>query len=114
MLCDTVSPSEQSLCNHRFVVESGRPSVVVIFLLPVPPVAMFSMAKSSCADRTTLVVKVFTNTWDFNLMWPWCNELVSRVGVVRRREMCKHLSFYHTFYAGIFHQKVPKADVNIF
>ena len=31
-LCDTISPSERSRCNHRFVVDCGRPSVVAIFL----------------------------------------------------------------------------------
>ena len=38
--------------NHRFVVDCGKPSVVAIFLLPMPATAIFSMAYSSCAERT--------------------------------------------------------------
>ena len=48
-LRNTVSPSERRLCNHRFVVESDRPSAVTIFLLPMHGAAVFSMAKSSSA-----------------------------------------------------------------
>ena len=32
----------------------------VIFLLPMPAVAIVSMAKRSCADRTILVAKILT------------------------------------------------------
>ena len=63
-LCDTISPSERSLCNHRFVVDSGTPSASVIFWLPMPWAAIFSPAKSSSAERTVLVVKIIVNTWD--------------------------------------------------
>ena len=38
--------------KHRFVVDCGRPSVVAIFLLPMPATAIFSMASSSCAEST--------------------------------------------------------------
>ena len=35
-LCEVSSPSERSFCNHRFVVDSGKPCVVATFLLPMP------------------------------------------------------------------------------
>ena len=54
MLRDATSPSERSLCNHRFVVDCGKPSVVAIFLAPKPRVAMRSMTKRSSVDRTML------------------------------------------------------------
>ena len=54
MLRDAMSPSERSLCNHRFVVECGTPSVVAMFLAPKPRVAMRPMAKRSSVDRTML------------------------------------------------------------
>ena len=57
--------------NHRLVVESGRPTVVVIFLLPLSAVAIFFMAKSSCADRTILVAKILTNTCVVEQIWLW-------------------------------------------
>ena len=57
ILRDATSPSERSLCNHRFVVDSGTPSASAIFLLPRPWAALFSMAKSSSAERTILAVK---------------------------------------------------------
>ena len=31
----------------------------------IPWAAIFSMAKSSCAERTILVVRILVNTWDF-------------------------------------------------
>ena len=43
--------------NHRFLVDCGKPSLVAIFSLLMPAVAIFSMAKSSCADTTILVAK---------------------------------------------------------
>ena len=54
MLRDAMSPSESSLCNHRFVVDCGKPSVVAIFLATKPRVAVRSMAKRSSVDRTML------------------------------------------------------------
>ena len=36
---DAMSPSERSLCNHRVVVDCGKPSVVAIFVAPKTRVA---------------------------------------------------------------------------
>ena len=114
-LCDTISPSERSLCKHRFVVDCGKPSVVAIFLLPVPAVAIFSMAKSSCADRTILAVKMLTNSWDLCQMWLWCVDVLSLAWVSCRCEMCKTLLFYSNFHSRrYFHQKEPKTDIVFF
>ena len=38
--------------NHRCLVDCGKPSVVAIFWLPMPPAAIFAMAHSSCGDST--------------------------------------------------------------
>ena len=62
--------------DHRFVVDCGKASLVAIFLLPMPAVATFSMAKSSCADKTILVVKMLTNTSDLSQMWLYCTACV--------------------------------------
>ena len=95
-------PSERSLCNRRFVVVFGKPSVVAIFLLPRLWAANLSMAKSSSAERTILVVKMLKNTWDLRQMWLWCMDFVSRVIDVRRCEMCKNLLFCHIFRGEAF------------
>ena len=93
--------------NHRFVVDCGKPSVVAIFLLHMPAVAIFSTAKSSCADRTILVAKIPTSTLDLSQMWlwciDWCQESVMCVGVQCAKTCC----FDHIFNGGesIFHQK---------
>ena len=102
MLRDTISPSEEgSLCNHRVVVDCDRLSVVAIFLLPMPAVALFSMTTRSCADRTILVARILTNTCVLDQIWLWYTDVLSRVGVVRRCEMCKNLLSYHTFFGGV-------------
>ena len=43
-----------------------------------------SRAKSSCADKTILVVKVLANTLDLRQMWLWCiDEVTSRCCALR-------------------------------
>ena len=92
-LCDTISPSERSHCNHCFVVDSGTPSATVIFLLPMPAPAIFSMAKSSSAERTMMHAKIPVNTWDLRQvrLWcmDWCHESVMCVDV-----QCVFVKFY--------------------
>ena len=69
----------------RFVVDCVKPSVVAIFLLPTPAVATFSMARSSSADKTILVVKMLTNTSDLSqnvaVLHDMCRESVLCVDV---------------------------------
>ena len=65
---------------------NGTHSVVAIFLLPMPAVAILTMAKSSCAGRTIFVVKMLTNTWDL-----WYMDVMSLEWVSCRSEMCKNL-----------------------
>ena len=62
MLRDAMSPSERSVCNHRFVVDCGKISVIAIFLAPKPRVAMRSMAKRSFVRR-------LENTCDLREVW---------------------------------------------
>ena len=56
-------------------------TVRAIFLMLMPWAAIFLMAKSSSAERTILVVKMLTNTWDLRQMRLWCMDLVSCVSV---------------------------------
>ena len=109
-------PSQRSLCNHRFVVDCGKPSVVAIFLLPMPAVAIFSMAKSSYADRTILAAKRFTSTCVSEYIWLWYMDVLSLAWV-----LCIDVKFAktwcfitHFLTEWIFHQKGPKIDMNIF
>ena len=66
MLRGTISPSERSLCDHRFVVDSGTPSASVIFLLPRPWAAISIMAKSFSRERTMMHAKcsLTFESWD--------------------------------------------------
>ena len=58
----TISPSQRGLCDHRFVIDSGTLSASAILLLPRPRAAICSMAKSTSAERTILVVSILVNT----------------------------------------------------
>ena len=83
--------SERSFCSHCFIVVCGKPSVVAIFMLPMSEPAVFSMAKSSYAYKTILVVKMLTHTWGFESIVAVVCGLVPSVVVVRRCGRCHNL-----------------------
>ena len=55
------------------------------------------MAKSSCADRTTLFAKILSNTCVLEQVWLWFMDVMSLAWVSCRCETCKCVLFYHFF-----------------
>ena len=96
--------------TRRLVVDCGRPSVVAIFSWPTP--AIFSMAKSSSAERTILVLSILLNMWDVRQLMLWCLELVSCARLCVGVKCRNNLLFCHTFYSGaIFSSQDPKLQL---
>ena len=96
-------------CGALAATASSRSSCCPCQRLP------FLMAKSSCADKTILKANMLTNTCVLEQVWLWYIDVISFAWVSCRCEMCKHQLFRDIFLTDdIFHQRRPKADMNIF